>query len=441
MSQSLALVAISFFIVPALVFFFSTIRPQELASRTYTLTFTAIIVIVFFWIILGWSLAFGDIDIFGLFSDPTSSFLLNFNYNAPNVNFASIEGAAASVNLARVGYELIFPLFGSIIIGGIIEKQVRIAAWCGFILLWVTLYYAPIAHIIWNEGLLGYNGLVYNLLGTYTIDFAGGLPLFVGSSVSALVLSLIINDSKIRIRKSRKKTAFGYLKDEEVEVFSVPSIVTTTTNMPSQSNQIETTALIDAEAVSGIVRNKQRQLLSLFGLMLVLFGWLMFILAGVKDPDSNSAGIVWINGLVVVSSCVLTWFLIEKILISTISQTGFILSTLGGLAAASAIADCISPGIAIIVGFFSAVICFFGSVLFNKVFNQVTYIDYISVIFFGGISGSLSVGLFSSYGLISGLPMQIVVQLVGIVFTIVFSLIISFVVGLIIDKLVGFRNE
>lgn len=439
MTVSIISIAIAFILIPSLIFFFSTIRPQELASKTYILTFISTLIIVGFWVLLGWGLAFGEQNLFGIFSDPASSFILNFSYNTPGQTFSAIEGMNATVDISKVCYELLFPILGCIIIGGLMDKHLRTFAWGLFVLLWSIFYYVPISHMLWGkEGLLNANGIISSLLGTYTIDFSGALPLFVGSSVSSIVLSIVVRDSKMTMRARKKKALLGYLKDETIDVVSIPSIITSSVG---QDNGIKTHAIIDTEKVGHIVHNKQRQVLSLFAVFLTFFGFLVFFLAGIKNINSNSAGIVWINSLVIISFCVFTWFIIEKILVSTITETGLILSVITGIGASAALADSLSPGFSILVGILSAIISFSGSILFNKLFKNINYISYISAFFWGGVSGSSLLGIFSNFGIINGNFTQIISQLIGIGITILLSTVFTFLAAIIADKLIGLRDE
>src|SRR5206468_1293490 len=82
--------------------------------------------------------------------------------------------------------ELVFAAFqmsfaaitGALVIGALVER-VRFGAIMLFALLWLTIVYAPLAHMVWAaDGLLARFG---------AIDFAGGTVVHINSGVAALV--------------------------------------------------------------------------------------------------------------------------------------------------------------------------------------------------------------------------------------------------------------
>lgn len=75
----------------------------------------------------------------------------------------------------------------ALIIGAFAER-IRFKAFLIFIVLWVTLIYAPIAHWVWGDG--GW------LRSMGVIDFAGGLVVHISAGVSALAAALVIGKRK-----------------------------------------------------------------------------------------------------------------------------------------------------------------------------------------------------------------------------------------------------
>ena len=66
----------------------------------------------------------------------------------------------------------------ALIIGALAER-VRFSATMLFALLWLTIVYAPLAHMVWaSEGLL---------FGLGAIDFAGGTVVHINSGIAGLV--------------------------------------------------------------------------------------------------------------------------------------------------------------------------------------------------------------------------------------------------------------
>jgi ammonia channel protein AmtB len=428
--------------------FFSSIRPQELANRTYTLIFGAVVVVVSVWVLLGWSLAFGQNDWLGIVSDPVSGFVLNFAYNDPTLDSTALAGGTIGVNMVKLGYELIFPIFGSILIAGMIEQNIRLLSFCAYIGGWVLFFYAPMVHMIWGGGILDTDGALEQLLGVPTHDFNGGLALLIGSGMSALVLTSIINHTnrKKYLRKPhRSLPKFRSRKAPDTQVEITGTITTTVPAITSSQpivEETETKVLIDAESVSNVVTQQHRQVFAMFGLFLVVSSWLVLNVGTVSDTTSSSVGVVWVTTLVITVASIFAWFFIEKLLIGAVTQNGMILSTLCGLACSTPIADVISPGMALIVGVLTSILTFLCAALVKRVARRTAYIDYISVILFGAIFGLLFVGIFASSGWVAtGSPAQLIAQIVAIAGAALFSLIVSLAFGLLINRVLGFKSE
>jgi Amt family ammonium transporter len=182
-----------------------------------------------------------------------------------------------------------------------------------------------------------------------------------------------------------------------------------------------------------------RQTFAMFGLFMLIVCWLGLNTATVSNLDSSSVGIVWVVSLLIITASVAAWFIIEKILLNSITQGGMILSTLCGLACSSTIANTVSPSIAIVVGALTSALSFFCAALVKRNAKRTTYIDYISVILFGAIFGLIFVGIFGTSGwIVTGWPSQLIAQVVGIGIAAIFSFVISLSSALIINKTVGF---
>src|SRR5205823_297084 len=104
------------------------------------------------------------------------------------VGFAGLtETSAWAVGTAdRAIPELVFAAFqmsfaaitAALIIGALVER-VRFSAIMLFAALWLTIVYAPLAHMVWSQaGLLARFG---------AIDFAGGTVVHINSGIAGLV--------------------------------------------------------------------------------------------------------------------------------------------------------------------------------------------------------------------------------------------------------------
>ena len=161
-------------LLPGLALFYGgLVRAKNLLSvMSQALGIAAVAILV--WILWGYSLAFaGGNALVG---------------SLAKAGLAGIDGSSAW-EIATPGKaipELVFVAFqmtfaaitGALIIGGLAER-VRFSAIMIFTLLWLTIVYAPLAHMVWApEGFLFAFG---------AIDFAGGTVVHVNSGVAGLV--------------------------------------------------------------------------------------------------------------------------------------------------------------------------------------------------------------------------------------------------------------
>jgi Amt family ammonium transporter len=427
---------IASFIIPAAVLFYSSLRTQNYSNRTYVLSFGALIVVVLTWVFIGWSMAFGPNDLFGIISDPISAFIFNYAFKEPIIDPDAITISATSVDMIKLSYEMIFPILGAIFIAGVIEHQIRLMSFCAYIGTWVIFFYAPMTHIARGGGLLSEGGALDQLFKSPVSDFNGGLALLIGSSISAIVLTSILNRSQIvshRRRTRHSNRLDPFLGNEtRPSPFVIPKL-----------NSLNIDQTLENSSSSANPPTVQfRQTFAMFGLFMLIASWLCLNTATVSNLDSSAVGIIWVVSLLIISSSVAAWFIIEKILVNSITQGGMILSTLCGLACSSAIANAVSPSIAIVVGILTSTLTFFCAALVKKNARRTTYVDYISVILFGGIFGLVFGGIFGTSGWIAtGGPGQLIAQIIGIVIAVIYSFLVSLFAALIINKTVGFRTN
>ncbi|MHA3991732.1 ammonium transporter, partial [Salmonella enterica] len=69
------------------------------------------------------------------------------------------------------------------LIVGALAERFRYSAVLIFVVVWFTLYYIPIAHMVWGGGLLAAHG---------AMDFAGGTVVHINSALAGLVGAYLI---------------------------------------------------------------------------------------------------------------------------------------------------------------------------------------------------------------------------------------------------------
>mgnify|MGYP002735269631 CR=1 FL=1 len=126
------------------------------------------------WVMVGYTLAFGDVS-GGWLGSGNAWMLLNLGNVRPNT--AIPENAYAL-------YQMCFALITPALMVGAWVDRARFGWVVAFTALWNLLVYAPVAHWIWGGGWLA------TRFGT--LDFAGGIVVHTTAGVSALLVAMLL---------------------------------------------------------------------------------------------------------------------------------------------------------------------------------------------------------------------------------------------------------
>ncbi|TKI69257.1 ammonium transporter [Sulfurimonas crateris] len=122
------------------------------------------------WVLVGYSIAFGEGDIIGsgklLLSGITSETLSG---TIPELLFVAFQGTFAAIAVA--------------IASGSMIERVKFSTYILFAALWIIVVYAPITHWAWGGG---------ETLNFGEMDFAGGTVVHLNAGVAGLVVALIL---------------------------------------------------------------------------------------------------------------------------------------------------------------------------------------------------------------------------------------------------------
>lgn len=119
-------------------------------------------IVTILWIILGYSLAFGQDDGHGIIGNPATYYMFNNVGALPHPLYATTVP-----NTILSMFELMFAMITPILISGSIAERINFNAWMLFISIWHLVVYCPLAHMVWHpEGVLFKWGV---------LDFAGGI--------------------------------------------------------------------------------------------------------------------------------------------------------------------------------------------------------------------------------------------------------------------------
>lgn len=163
---------------PGLSLFYSGMVSTKNIISTMLQSFICLGIVSLVWVIVGFSLAFGD-SIFGLIGNPLTYILFNQVGGEPNADFSS---TIPFVLFAL--FQMKFAVITPALITGAFAERVRFSGYLLFITLFSLLIYAPVAHWAWHpDGFLRDLGV---------LDFAGGTVVHTVAGFAALAGALFL---------------------------------------------------------------------------------------------------------------------------------------------------------------------------------------------------------------------------------------------------------
>ncbi len=168
-----------FMTLPGLALFYGgLVRSKNVLSvlmQCFAITCVATII----WVIVGYSIAFGDGGAGNaVWGGLSRAFLSGMSRDALS---GSIPETVFS--MFQLTFAIITP---ALIVGGFAERM-RFSAILMFSALWLLLVYLPICHWVWGGGWLGELGL---------LDFAGGTVVHITAGVAAIVTAMVLGNRR-----------------------------------------------------------------------------------------------------------------------------------------------------------------------------------------------------------------------------------------------------
>ncbi|AEV33480.1 ammonium transporter [Owenweeksia hongkongensis] len=170
---------------PGLSFFYGGMINKKNVISTMLQSFVALGVISVLWVIIGFSLAFGE-SLGGIIGNPLT--YLNFKNVGiePNPDFAPTIPF-----LLYALFQLKFAIITPALITGSFAGRIRFRSYILFMVLFSLLIYSPLAHMTWHpEGLFRKWGV---------LDFAGGTVVHMSAGFAALAGAIYLGKRKIEI--------------------------------------------------------------------------------------------------------------------------------------------------------------------------------------------------------------------------------------------------
>ena len=247
-----------------------------------------------------------------------------------------------------IAFQMTFACITPALIVGAFAERIRFLPLMLFIILWLTIVYFPIAHMVWywagpdflpNQP--GDFGLLY---GWGTLDFAGGTVVHINAGIAGLIGCLVIGKR------------IGY-KSEPLPPHSL--------------------------------------VMTMIGASLLWVGWFGFN-AGSNLEANGVTALAFMNTFVATAAAAVAWAVIEQIVHKRASMLGAVTGAVVGLVAITPASGFAAPGTSMALGAVASCVCY---LFVTKVKNRFGYddtLDVFGVHCIGGIVGALGTAIVAS---------------------------------------------
>ena len=163
--------------IPGLSLFYAGLVRSKNVLSVLMQCFALTCLMSILWLVVGYSLAFGDGGSLNQFIGGLNNFLMS------GIQEETLSGSIPESNFAlfQMTFAVITP---ALIVGGFAERM-RFSAVLLFSSAWLILVYAPVCHWVWGGGWLSDLG---------AMDFAGGTVVHITAGVAAIVIAMVIGN-------------------------------------------------------------------------------------------------------------------------------------------------------------------------------------------------------------------------------------------------------
>ncbi len=396
--------------LPGLALFYGGLVRSKNMLSTMTQTFGIFCLIGVLWVVYGYSIAFSGSEPF--FGTLDKMLLKGVVYDANGFFTATATFSKGVVipELLFAVFQMTFACITVALIAGSYAERMKFSAVLIFSVVWFTLSYLPMAHMVWWwAGPDAYDSLdkvdALNATAGYlwqlgALDFAGGTVVHINAGVAGLVAAIILGK-----RKGYGKTAMA------------PHSLT----------------------------------MSMIGASLLWFGWFGFN-AGSNLEANGYAVLAFANTAFATAAAGVTWFFAEWIFKGKPSLLGIISGAVAGLVAITPACGYVGIGGGLVIGALSGFVCFFAVAYLKSMLGYDDALDAFGVHAVGGIIGAIltgvfvdpakgGVGVYNNWvemvpGYSSG---QIMIQVKAVLVAIVLSSVVTAVTLLILKYTIGIR--
>ena len=322
--------ALVLFMIPGLAFFYGGLVRRKNVAGTVMQVVVTMGVVGVVWVLWGYSLAFGP---------SVGGFVGNLEWFALS-GVSATEAGPYSDTIPHQAFMIFQGMFAmitpAVVIGGFAERM-RFSSFLVFMVIWVTVVYAPLAHWVW-----GNDGWIHAL---GALDYAGGTVVHIESGVAALVAAIVIG----------KRLGYG---EQDMAPHDVPMVV--------------------------------------LGAGILWFGWFGFNAGSALAPDGTA-----VNAFVVTNTAaaagVIAWTGVSWLFDGKPSVIGAVSGAVAGLVAITPAAGFVGTMPAVIIGLVSGILCYWAVKLLGKLRIDDS-LAVLGVHGIGGTWGAIATGLFVGVG-------------------------------------------
>ncbi|MDP2752100.1 MAG: ammonium transporter [Rhodocyclaceae bacterium] len=392
--------------LPGLALFYGGLVRTKNMLSVLMQTFTIFSLICVLWAIYGYSVAFtGGSPVFGSLD---KLFLSGITVDSVVATFS--KGVVIS-ELVFVVFQATFAAITTALIIGAFAERIKFSAVLLFSVLWFTLSYLPMAHMVWYwdgpdaitdaaslDKVLASAGFLW---AKGALDFAGGTVVHINAAVAGLVGAYLVG----------KRVGYG-------RESMTPHSLT----------------------------------LTMVGASLLWVGWFGFN-AGSNLEANGVAALAMANTLFATAAAALSWMFAEWMLKGKPSLLGAASGAVAGLVAITPACGFVGPMGALIIGLLTGAICLWGVNGLKRLLGADDALDVFGVHGVGGILGSLLTAVFASPALggtgvydyvankvgVYDMGAQMVSQLWAVGTVILWSGLVSFIAFKLVDVTMGLR--
>jgi Amt family ammonium transporter len=386
--------------IPGLALFYGGLVRTKNMLSVLTQVFVIFALIAILWVVYGYSLAFtngGGMNSFigGL----DRLFLKGMTVDSTVETFSK---GVVIPEMAFMVFQLTFAAITTALIVGGLAERVKFSALLVFSVLWFTLSYLPMAHMVWFwGGPSAYGDPAGFLFAKGALDFAGGTVVHINAGMAALMGALVLGKR------------IGYPKSA-----MAPHSLTMT----------------------------------MIGASLLWVGWFGFN-AGSNLEATGTAVLAMVNTVVATAAAALAWMFMEWMFKGKPSLLGAASGAVAGLVAITPAAGFAGPMGAIVLGAVAGVVCLWAVTGLKKAMGYDDSLDVFGVHAVGGVIGAIGTGIVASPALGGSgvfdyaagkvgeyvISTQVISQLWGVGTVVVLSGVVSFVLFKLIDMIMGLR--